>query len=201
MSGGTSKKVTIVTQADVDKATTDALSKDKPEAQKDLEGKVASGYAALSESFTQTPGAPTANPAVGSEGTSGTVTMTVAYSELSYSKSDLEALVKVQQEKQLGPNNQIYDNGLATATITAGTKNPSGSQNFHLSATAYAGAKIDTEALAKQLTGKKYGDATDIASKQPGVDHVEITITPVWSSSMPKRSSNIHITVKVAPKS
>jgi hypothetical protein len=66
-----------------------------------------------------------------------------------------------------------------------------------VAATAFAGAKIDTAALAHDLKGKKYGDAGDIAARVPGVDKADISLSPAWATGMPAIEKHIHITIKV----
>ena len=58
--------------------------------------------------------------------------------------------------------------------------------------------KLDTAAIAGQLAGKRYGDAVNAAQALPGVSQANISITPSWSGSLPKRTSNINIKIQVA---
>jgi hypothetical protein len=198
MSGGTSKVVKVVTQGDVDKAKQAALDADKPLAQKDIEGKAGSGQIVLPESMQQNVTSVNVNPDVGAEAQTASASIAVVYTELSVKKSELSDLARSQEQEQVGADKQIYDDGSANLALTpAGKPDASGAQKFNAKATAYAGAKIDKDALAKELTGKKYGEAVDIASRQPEIDKAEITITPGWATSMPGITSHIHIDIKV----
>jgi hypothetical protein len=76
-----------------------------------------------------------------------------------------------------------------------------GSQKLKAAATAYAGTKIDTAALATQLKGKKYGDAVTTASQVPGVTKAQITLNPSWTTGLPSIASHIHVTIKVSNSS
>jgi hypothetical protein len=201
MSGGTSKTVTVLTQADVDKARDDAVTKDKDTAQKDLENKAGNDQKAITESFTATAGDVTSSIAVGSEASSSTVTVKISYSELAVNKTEYEDLVKAQEQKQVSDQNQIYDTGVDNAKLTAKPVDAGGRQAFDFAADAYGGAKVDIAEVAKQIKGKRYGDAADIAAKVTGVEKAEISITPGWSTKIPNMTSHIHITLKVAPKS
>ncbi len=196
--GGTTKIATVVTQADVDKAKADALAKDKDQSQKDLELKTAAGQQAISESFAQDVGAVTSNPAVDGEATQATLTIKVTYSEFTVAKADYKQLIGVNEQKSLGDQNQIYDDGAASAKLTAGAKDPSGKQGFHFSTDAFSGPKLDLAAIAKQLQGKRYGDAADMAAKLPGVDRAEISLWPSWNSRLPHLAKHIKITIKVS---
>lgn len=198
MSGGTSKTVTVVTQADVDKAKSDAMAKDKDGSQKALDGKVPSGYVALSGSQQQSVVSATASPAVDQEATNASLVLKLSYTELSAKKSEYTDLVEAKEQKQVGDKNQIYDNGIGAATITATPADSTGRQNFHFTTDAYSGAKLDKTAIASSLKGKRYGDASDIAAKNPGVQRVEISIWPGWITTLPSRSGQITIVISVA---
>ncbi|HSX48361.1 MAG TPA: hypothetical protein VLF41_02580 [Candidatus Nanoarchaeia archaeon] len=196
MSGGTSKQITVVTQADIDKAKGDLVDKNKDGALTDLQDKVASGYQLLNESFDQTVSQIVSSPALDAEAGEASLNLHLIYSGLAVGQSDYANLITTQEQKLVGDQNQIYDDGAGDAKLTADKKDASGRQPFHFSGLAFAGAKIDTTALAKQLAGKRYGDAADLASKQPGVDHVEISIWPGFSTSMPGLSGKIKIEIK-----
>ncbi len=199
MSGGTTKQVAVVTAADIDKAKADLLAKDKDGAQKDLENKAASDYRIIPESFTQTSTEAKADPTVDAEATQTTVTVKVDYSELAVSKTDFSALIKAKAAEQVGDQNQIYDDGSASAKLTPGKKTGS-AQSFSLGTEAYAGAKIDTVAIGKQIKGMRYGDAADTTAKLPGVERSEISLSPFWVTKLPSITSHIKIEVKVSSK-
>jgi hypothetical protein len=196
MSGGTSKKVTIVTQADVDKAKSDLLSQNQAGAQKDLESKAPSGWQPLSDSFSQTVNNADSNPDVDQEATKATLSLKVSYTELAINQNDYHNLIRAQEQKQVGAANQIYDDGAGGAKITA--VKDAGTNGFHVTAEAYAGAKIDQAAVAKQVTGKQFGEAADIASHLPGVDHAQISTWPSFNTHLPRITSHIKVEIKVA---
>ncbi len=198
MSGGTSKTVTVVTQADVDKAKNDAIAKDQDGAKKELEKKASDGYTPLAETFEQTIGGVTVTPAVGSEGSGGNLTIKISYTELAYNQSDYESLVRFQEAKQVGSQNQVYDDGIKVAKLTVGDKQTDGSRAVRFNTDAFAGQKLDTAKVAALLKGKKYGDAAGIASKLPGVERADVNIKPGWASRMPRFTSHIKVEIKVS---
>lgn len=198
MSGGTSKTVTVVSQADIDKAKADLLAKDKASAETNLKGKVPSGYLAMPDSLQVTPGAASSSPAVGEEGNSATLTLPVTYMLLTVEKSDYTDFVHAQEQAQIGDKNQIYNDGLDAAQITAGDKDSKGRATFKFATEAYGGVKLDIAGIKSQIKGKRYGDAVDIAGKQPGVQRAEVTISPAWATSLPGNAAKIKLTIKVA---
>ena len=198
LSGGTSKIVMVLTQSDVDKAQADILAKDKDASTTAVIAKVTSDSQALPDSLVQAASAVSPSPAIGAEAQAATVSIKINYTILAVKKTDYKALIDGLEQKQIGSKSQIYDDGLASAKVASNGKDEAGRPSFSFSALAYGGTKLDTAAIATQLKGKKYGEATTYAGGQPGVDHVEITVWPAWSTSLPKRPSRIHVTVFVA---
>jgi hypothetical protein len=198
MSGGTSKTVTVVTQADVDKAKADLLAKDKSGGQSALDSHVPSGYQTLAGTQQQTANNVTSSPSVDAEGTTATISVKAVYTELAVKKTDYAAVVEAQEQKQIGSQNQIYDNGLASAQLAPATPDASGRQSFQLTTQAYDGLKLNKAQIADQLKGKRYGDASEAAGQLPGVQRVEISLWPAWVTTLPGRASQIHITIQVA---
>jgi hypothetical protein len=197
MSGGTSQQVTVLSQADVDKAVAALSSQDKDASTKALAAKAASDSHIFADSLVQTVGTPTVSPAVGSQTQTATLTLPVSYTELAVLNKDLQNLAQAQALIGVGNGNQVYDNGLSSATISVGQKNPGGVDTFSFNASAYGGQILDTKKIANSLRGKRFGDATDIAGQQPGVQRVAITLFPSWSLGLPMFSNNIKVKISV----
>ncbi|HEX7259563.1 MAG TPA: hypothetical protein VF272_01375 [Candidatus Saccharimonadia bacterium] len=200
MSGGTTKTAKVVTQPDIAKAQAAALESDRPASAKELANKASDSQTVIDASLQQNVTSSDSNPAVNSEAQTATLTLQVTYSQLAVEKSDLSKLARTEESKQLGGQSQIYDDGSDKLEIALVAKPQSAdsAQKFNAAATAFAGTKIDTAALAKELKGKKYGDALDIAQRVPGVDRAEISLKPGWFTRLPGISSHINITIKVA---
>lgn len=198
MSGGTSKVVKVVQQSDIDAAQKDALDKAKDDEIKDLKGKAKSGQYLITDSFSQSAANVSSSPDLNQEATSATLTLTINYSELAVSKADLGKFLEQQAKEQVGEQNQIYDNGLGSAQINSDGKDSAGRAQFKVNTSAYGGVKIDTEALAKQVQGKRYGEALDMASKVAGVSRAEVVLWPAWATNVPHQSGHVKVTVSIA---
>ncbi|HEY2003657.1 MAG TPA: hypothetical protein VGH44_00910 [Candidatus Saccharimonadia bacterium] len=200
MSGGTTKTATVVQQSDVDSAKADLLSKDQDAASRALKGQLPSGYKQLDDSQASSVSDINPAPAVGAEGATANLTLKVTYTVLAVKQSDYQNLVRAQEQSQIGSQNQIYDDGLSAAQLTATGKDSAGRQGFHFTTEAYSGAKLDTKAIAAQLAGKKFGDASDAAKRQPGVSDASILIWPGWATNLPSRAGKIQVTIQVTNK-
>jgi hypothetical protein len=202
MQGGVTKIDKVVTQTDVNSAQAAALAADKAGSTAALTAKANNQQSVITQSLQQTVESSSANPTVGSVASSATVTIQVTYSELAVQKSELSKLAQAQESQQLGAQSQIYDDGSGNLQLTAlSSPDSNGAQKFRAAATAYAGTKINTAALAKQLKGQKYGDAVNQAGQISGVTKADISISPSWNTSMPGIASHIHVTIKVSQPS
>lgn len=195
MSGGTTKEVTVVSQADVDKAQSELLAQNKEAAENELGKKVTKEQKPIEASLSSNVSSALADPAVGAEATTATLTLKVTYTILAVGKEDFARVVEAKQLESVGDDNQIYDNGIDEAEIT---KIKEGDNSFHFSGEAYGGRKIDVAAIAKLVTGKKFGEASDIAADAPGVERATVKITPGWSSRLPRITKNIKVEIEVS---
>ena len=198
MSGGTSKVVKVVQQSDIDAAQKAALDQAKDDEQKDLKAKAKSTQYLITDSFTQAAADVKSSPDIDQEATSATLTLTINYTMLAVDKDTLGKFLETQAQEQIGGSNQIYDNGLGSAQVNADGKDAAGRAQFKVSTSAYGGVKIDTTALAKQLQGKRYGEALDMAGKVEGVSRAEVALWPAWATNVPRMSKHITIKVSVA---
>lgn len=196
MSGGSTKNIKVVTQADVDKVRNEAIEGDKAEASKVLRDKLTSSQMEVTDSFTVTPVDVVASPAVGSEGDQVTIKFKATYSLLAVQKDDMETLITAVLQKQVGAGKQIYQTGVDTGTIKA--KEGGG---YVFTSTGSAGEKIDTDKLIDEIKGKKTGNATQYANSFPGVSRAEITLSPAWSVKLPTIIDHIDVQIKVEEKS
>jgi hypothetical protein len=197
MSGGVTKTVSVVTQADVEAAKNAIVAKDKDNAARDLRARLPKGYVELSASQSFATSSLSPSPAVESEATSASLSLKVTYTVLAVKKTEYKDLVRAQELKQVGSENQIYNDGLDVAQVTAGERDSAGRQTFHLTTEASGGVKIDTGTLAEKIKGKRYGDAADTAARTSGVTRAEVSIIPAWSPTLPGRSDKITITIQV----
>ena len=199
MSGGTTKSVTITAQTDIDTAKAALLAKDKDASNRDLQGRLPSGFVALPTSEAIITDSLSSSPAVGAEGETGTIVMKITYTELAVKQSEYRSLIHAQEQKQVGAANQVYDDGLSAAQLSlTGDKEASGRQTFHLTTEAYGGSKLDKPAIASKLKGLRFGDASTAAQGLPGITRADISISPGWVSKMPSRTDKITITIQVA---
>ena len=194
-SGGTDKTVTVVSKSDVDSAK-----------QKILDGAKQEGENKLSEAFQQANVMPlketlkagdpvvTSSPNVGDESGEVNVTVTVTYEQYGVKRDDVTKLIESDATRQIDTSNQqIQNSGVDSATLRV-TSSQGDTVKFQVQSIAQAGPLFDTEAIKKEIAGKKRGETTSIIMSRPGVKDVEIDYSPFWVFSTPRSAGKINIT-------
>ncbi len=200
MTGGTHENVTIVTQEDVDKAKQQLAQANSDDAKTELKKQFTKDDLVIEESFAADTAAPTPDPAVGSQATQAKLTVETTYTLVAITRSDVRAILKAAIDDTLKdkPNQQMYTLGENSIKFQEYAKTDKGFA-VKLDTAGSIGPKIDTDALAKQLVGKRYGEIQAITDEIPGVDHVDITLSPFWVNTAPS-ADKIDIKFSVAPR-
>jgi len=193
--GGVSKKVTVVTQADIDGAQKTAVDTAKATALVELKDKARSSQRVFDDSLQVAVTSSTPAPIADAEATSGSLTLKVKYTVFAAEKADIEALIKVSLKDQLPVGAEVLDSGIDTAeyTLTKATKTDF---TYGLKTTAFTGQPIDKDKLAKLIAGKAKKEVSSIAQGFPNVSGATVDSWPLVSN-MPLNASNIKIEVRV----
>ncbi len=195
MSGGTSKIVKIVSQADVDGAKQKILDQNGPPAKDELIKQLtADGFIPMSDTFASANPVVTASPNVGAEGDQVSVNVTVNYTMLGVKKDSVKQLLEDDIKHHIDTAKQsILDNGLDKASFQVVDKPPSGDVKIAMQTTATAGVAQDKDAIKRAVAGKKKGDVKTILQDRPGVKDVTVNFSPFWVSRTPKKLSRITV--------
>jgi hypothetical protein len=200
IAGGTKKQVTVVTAADVQKAS-DQLSQQNSDSVKALlTSKFGSTVVAIDQTFKIDKGQIVSTPAVDAEAPndSAKLTSTVTYSILGVEKSEASTFLDAYLAKQLNgkTSQRVYNNGsskVAFSDISAAQADYAAT----LIATAQIGPKIDDTAIKNQAVGKRYGEIQSSIEGIQGVDNVDVKFSPFWVSSAPSDTKRISVEFKL----
>lgn len=200
-SGGTDDIVKVVSKTDVDKAK-ERLSGKSNTVQDDMKKELErEGYIAITSTFKATPSDYSPSPAVDSEASEVTVSVTTKYEMLGVKEDDLKELIKQDaEEQQQGQPQNILSEGLESASFNPSSTGGSLSSSqtaFSVDTTVVTGPDINEEEVKNQITGKKKGEAEEILKQKPGIVEPTIELKPFWVSKVPK-PSKITIEVKQA---
>ena len=197
MAGGTHQVVTVVSQADVDKAKTQLPQQDQSSAKDELKAQFGGELQVLDESFTVDTGQPVVTPDVNQPAQQGKVTVETTYTLVGVAKADLKAVAtnSVNTVLKQQTNQQVYDLGEKQIVFQSFQKMPNNTYSSRMVTTAQIGPKIDVKALAAQITGKRAGEAQQIISSIPGVDNVVVNYSPFWVLTAPKDKIDIKFSI------
>ena len=189
MSGGTTKIVKIVSEADVTTAKQKILSQDTDPIKDELKKQFDDSAVAVDASFASNQGDATVAPNVGDPGDNGKVTMVVNYSMVGVRKESLRNYIQELASKQYDASKQkVYDDGVKNATIKVDKKVNDQSYTLSLSTDIYVGPQIDENEVAKLVSGKRVGEAEEYIRKLAGVRDVKVTLSPFYIKKLPKPS-------------
>jgi hypothetical protein len=153
----------------------------------------------IAESFTAEAGGVASQPAVDQEASQATVTIPMTYTLLGIKNDDLSAVLTVDAEKKIDSkeSQRVYDNGYSAVKVTIIDKPSPTKLQLQLETSSRIGPNINTEQLARQVAGKRYGEIEAMVTKLPGVKSVETDFSPFWVTKAPK-AEKITIKLEVA---
>jgi hypothetical protein len=195
MTGGDKQTVTTVSQADVDKAKDQLTQQDANPIKDQLKKQFGGDYLIIDESFAAEQGDPIASPSVNEQAKQGKLTVETTYTLLALTRKDVNELLSLVLKSALDtkPNQSVFSNGGDSIAFSSFQKFEDGTHSVRLSTTGYIGTKIDTDSLARQLTGKRYGEIQAIVNQISNVSSVDIKFSPFWVTSAPGDPKKIDI--------
>ena len=199
MAGGSHQQATVVSQEDVDKAKSQLAGPDNTAAKNELKKQFVGDFIVIEESFTADTGQPTLEPAVGQPAQQAKMTVETTYSYVAIARADAKAIITdvVNGALQNKTDQQMYSLGDNNISFQVFRKQDDSKYTTRMVNTAYIGPKIDTKALAKQLTGKRFGEIQSIVNQIQGVNKVDIDLSPFWVNTAPS-ADKIDISFSVA---
>ena len=200
-SGGTDKTITVVQQSDVDAVSSSVgTTSDADAAKQSLKTAFGSDYVVISSSFKQDTSGVKPSPAVDAESTDGKGSLTgdVVYSMMAVPKAEMTKFLDAYFAQQIdGMSNQkVYSNGIDGVAFSNFTRTDT-SITANVAATGKYGPKIDTADIKTNAKGKRYGEIQSYIKGIPGVDSVDIKLSPFWVISAPNDDSKITVEFKV----
>lgn len=195
MTGGTSRIIKVVAQADVDKAveeiSANAKSRSLDELKKQLEEQ---NVKPIDATITEGTAKIVSEPAVGAEASETTVTKSASYSMIGVSEDAVGQILNKEIEKIMADRQQnIRDNGQSKVEFTVIDKPNENDIRLGVKAVASVGPDMDEEILKAQVAGKKRGDIEKELESIEGVRSVSVEYSPFWISTTPKSAKKVNI--------
>jgi hypothetical protein len=200
-SGGTDKTITVVQQGDVDAVSSGVgTSSDSDAAKASLKEAFGDDYVIIAESFKQDTGAVKPSPAVDAEATDGKGALAgdVVYTMSAVAKTELTKFLDAYFAQQIDgmTNQKVYSNGLSGVAFSNFARGDS-SMTATISATGKYGPKIDIADVKANAKGKRFGEIQSYVKEIPGVDGVDIKLSPFWVTAAPNDVNKIQVEFKV----
>ncbi len=197
MTGGSSKQLKIVTQADVNTASQQLGELSEADAKKALLASIPADQIAINDSYTVSKTDVVATPAIGAEAPDGkgTVTLKAVYTIKTVAKSELKAFItkKVDGEIENGKDAQkVYDYGVDGAKLTEFTVS-GGKERVKITAIAKVGPKLEAEQIKEIARGKKAGEIREQLKEIDGVSEVEVKFSYFWVTRVPDNDNKIEV--------
>lgn len=203
MTGGSKEQVTVVSQEDVDNAKSKLADQNKDEIKAELRKKFSSDNIVIEESFSGEAGTLSVSPAVNEQATKGRLTVETTYRLVGLARTDVKSILSDALKDALNnqSNQSVFSDGENNIKFESYEQLSGGNYAVDLVTTGYIGATINTDDLAKQIAGKRYGEIEQIANKLPGVNKVDISFSPFWVTAAPNDPNKITIKFTVVNES
>lgn len=195
-SGGTDDIVTILSQADVDaaanKVTDDDRNKFVDSFKKSLDEQ---DFYLIEATLKAKDPAVTATPAVGQPASVANVAITISYSVLVVPKEEMKKAINGELNKQIDKSKQKIgtDDVLKIITVTVQSQKSSTEATLSINADTTAIPIINTDAIKKQVGGKKESEIKSLLGDLPGIKSVEVKMNPFWVSKAPNKAGKITV--------
>jgi hypothetical protein len=193
MTGGTTKIVTVVTAADIQKAAQALVDISSNDVKQQLTSQFTNGEIVVVDSFNIDRAAGVSKPAVDNEATGkATLTSSTTFTILAISKSEMELYLKTVLAKQITSNQKIYDSGIDGIKISGYLKTDQAT-TVNITTVGKVGPNIDSELIKNQAKGKKYGDVQSQIGAIQGVSKVDIKFPYFWINTVPNDITKIEV--------
>ena len=137
----------------------------------------------------------TTSPKVNGEAANVTVKIETTYTLLGIRKEDIKALVEKSVEGKYDKDKQvILDDGLDEARVVVDEKKVNGEVRITVRTKVLAGPQLNEEAIKQEIAGKKKSQSISAIKARPGIKDAQISYSPFWVSSTPKKTTKITVT-------
>ena len=191
MSGGTDQEITIVTQADIDKAKSELAATDQDKNKEELMEKVGDDNMVIDSSFIQKTSDAVSTPAVGEEvkeGVTPTLKATTVASVFVLDKTKVEEFIT--KKANLSESQKIYE--MKNPFIESFLETDSG-YTGKLKTSYATGPKITENDVIEKIKGKGLGEAQHDLRDIDGVSGVTIDKSFPWVTGVPGDPNKITV--------
>jgi hypothetical protein len=196
ISGGTDNIVQSVNQNDINTAKSKIQAASDSDMKKTLKGTLSKdNYYAIEATYST--GTPSVSPSseVGTVADNVTVTETITYTMFGVHKKDLQKLVENAVKEQIDTSKQsVLDDGINSASYNVDNLTATGGK-VTMTSTATAGPDLNTDSIKQNALGKKPAEVKSNLETYPGVQDVNVKLSPFWVGSVPGKTSKVKVVI------
>ena len=198
MTGGVSKKVTVVSKEDVETA---AASLDMP-SQSDIRDELTKQFGAdyiflgdIKQSEAKITTSPALNEEVG-DNVTPKIVKEVNYTMFAVKREPVKKYIDKVVSDKLGDNTQeIYDSGLDKAFFES-FKNSDNDNSAKLKTTVKTGPRVTDEMVREKALGKKVGEVQSLLKSIKGVSSVKVDTSYFFVTSVPSDTNKVEVNIE-----
>ncbi len=197
---GESHLATIVTAADVQKASQTIVDMTTTAERAALIKQFTNGESIINDSLYVDRAEAVSVPAVGAEVTGkAKLTSATTYSMTAIAKSELDTFLKATIKKQITDTKtqRLYDDGTDDVVLSGYSKTDQGA-TINIATTGKIGPNINEAYVKQHVKGKKFGDIQSSLQQIDGVSDVEVKFSYFWVSTVPDDISKIDVEFKAS---
>lgn len=200
MTGGTSRIVKVMTQADYEKAKTELLKDSHDAAVKELRNKFDSSMLIIEDSLITQESEITTSSKVDEEAKNGKVRLeqTINYQISAFTRKTLEEYIgriALKNNKSDKIKLKSYNSGI-DQIVFSDFVNKDNKMSVRIAAQAQIGPEINADEVKEFIKGKPFGDVQAHYSSIEGIKDVDIKLSPFWVKSIPKNKQKINVLIK-----
>lgn len=198
MTGGVSKKVTVVSKEDVETA---AASLDMP-SQSDIRDELTKQFGAdyiflgdIKQSEAKITTSPALNEEVG-DNVTPKIVKEVNYTMFAVKREPVKKYIDKVVSAKLGDNTQeIYDSGMDKAFFES-FKNSDNDNSAKLKTTVKTGPRVTDEMVREKALGKKVGEVQSLLKSIKGVSSVKVDTSYFFVTSVPSDTNKVEVNIE-----
>lgn len=191
--GGTSRFISMITKDDVTKAQNDLNQSVLEQVRTDLETR---GLTLIDDAYTLTASEFALDKPEGTETPTYNAKTKVQIQGLALDQNTLVKLLRDRLALSLSGNQELQEVSMDTMTIRVKTLDLAGgllTLSIHYESKALP--QLDTSGVRQQISGKSKEEASELLLSNPDIERVDITLSPVWQTALPRLTSKIKVEV------
>jgi hypothetical protein len=197
--GGSSRDITYVTQADINKAKEEALKSSESELKQAILNKVESSERLLDEALKITQISAEPSVAVNGEAAEFSLVAKFNVKAIVYKEDDLKSLAESTMTEQIGATKELVEKeALLSSVEFTDADFDKGVMHARLAGEAFIATKLLEDKIKTELSGEGEQNALNYLKGIDGVDDAEIKYFPSFLKRVPRIKSHIYIKVSLS---